>query len=192
MKNLRSSFLMFALASAVSLAPLVLEAANIRIVRRGPQFTRKVVVVDRHHPIRHPMHPALIIRPGITFRVAPAHFLPVLAWTAVVVARPAPDRIVWQDSEVLNREDEWSEVVFNSDQRGDKLCLEVVSGRVQLDFAEVVFDNGDCQVVDFNEKTHRPGFYSLLDFKDGRKVDHVRLIAKSRTEDAKVALLLQK
>ncbi|MFO1450328.1 MAG: hypothetical protein U1F61_19365 [Opitutaceae bacterium] len=191
MKNLRSAF-MLALASAVFLAPLVAEAARVRVVRRGPQYTRSVVVVHKAHPIRRAMHPALVVRPGIAVRVAPVRFLPVVAWTAVVVARPAPDRIVWQDSEVLNREDEWSEVVFNSDQRGDKLYLEVVDGRVQFDFAEVVFENGECQVVDFNEKTHRPGFYSLLDFRDGRKIDHVRLIAKSKTEDAKVALLLQK
>ena len=29
------------------------------------------------------------------------------------------------------------------------------------------------QIVDFGEKSQGPGHYSLLDFKDGRKVDHV-------------------
>jgi len=191
MKSFRS-FFMLAVAAATFLAPLVAEAAKVRVVRKGPQYQRNVVVVHKAHPIRRVMHPALVVRPGLTVRVTPARFLPVVAWTAVVVVRPAPDRIAWQDSEILNREDEWSEVIFNSDQRGEQLYLEVVDGRVQLDFAEVVFENGDCQVVDFSERTHRRGVYSLLDFKDGRKIDHVRVIAKSKTEDAKLALLLRK
>ena len=191
MKSLRSLSL-FAMAAALFLGPLVAEAAKVRVVRRGPHYQRNVVVVHKAHPIRRAMHPALVIRPGLAVRVSPVRFLPVVAWTAVVVTRPLADRIVWQDSEVLNREDEWSEVVFNSDQRGEKLFLEVVDGRVQLDFAEVVFENGDCQVVDFSEKVHKPGFYSLLDFKDGRKVDHVRVFARAKSDEAKLALLMRK
>ncbi len=110
----------------------------------------------------------------------------------MVVARPAADRIVWQDSESLSREDEWSEINFNSDQRGEKLFLEVADGKVQFDFAEVVFENGECQVIDFNQKTHKAGVYSLLDFKDGRKIDHVRVVARAKSADAEVSLLLQK
>jgi hypothetical protein len=191
MKKFRSSFLV-ACTALLFLAPLVAEAARVRVVRHGPQYQRKTVVVHTGHPIRRAMHPAIVVRPGVTFRVTPTRFLPAVVWTAAVVARPAPDRIAWQDSETLSREDEWCELVFNSDQRGEKLYLEVVEGRVQFDFAEVVFDNGECQVVDFSEKTHRQGVYSLLDFKDGRKIDHVRMIARARTDDAKVALLLRK
>lgn len=138
------------------------------------------------------MHPALYLRPAVVVRVQPVRFLPVAMWTAAVIAQPAAYVIAWQDSETLSKDDDWSEIVFNSDQRGEKLYLDVVEGKVQFDFAEVVFENGDCQVVDFAEKTHPRGFFLLLDFKDGRKVDHVRLIARSRTEDAKVALFMQK
>ncbi|MEO5960117.1 MAG: hypothetical protein ABIZ49_08630 [Opitutaceae bacterium] len=190
MKTLRSSFLV-ACTVLLFVAPLA-EAARVRVIRKGPQFQRRTVVVTPNHPIRRAMHPAILVRPGVAFRVAPVRFLPAVVWTAAIVARPAPDRIVWQDSETLDREDEWSEIVFNSDQRGEKLYLEVVEGRVQLDFAEVVFDNGECQVVDFADKTHRAGVYSLLDFKDGRKIDHVRLVARAQTDEAKVALLLRK
>jgi hypothetical protein len=116
----------------------------------------------------------------------------VIAWTAVVVTLPAADVIVWQDSESLSRDDEWSEINFDSNQRGEKLFLEVAAGKVQFDFAEVVFENGECQVVDFNEKTHKVGVYSLLDFKDGRKIDHVRVIARAKSDDAEVKLLLRK
>lgn len=191
MKSLRQ-ILFIASSALVLLAPLVAEAARGRVVRHGPHFKRHAVVIHTGHPIRRAMHPAIIVRPGVTFRVAPARFLPVVAWTAVVVTRPLADRVVWQDSESLSREDEWSEINFNSDQRGDKLFLEVAEGKVQFDFAEVVFENGDCQVVDFNEKTHKPGVYSLLDFKDGRKIDHVRVVARAKSDDAEVRLLLQK
>ena len=56
----------------------------------------------------------------------------------------------------------------------------------------MVFDNGESRVVDFAEKTHGEGLYELLDFKDGRKVDHVRMVARARTDEAKVVLRMQK
>jgi len=55
---------------------------------------------------------------------------------------------------------------------------------------EVVFENGEAQVIDFNDSTHRKGLYSLLDFKDGRKVDHIRFVAKADTEDATIRVHL--
>jgi hypothetical protein len=42
--------------------------------------------------------------------------------------------------------------------RGDTLSLEV-QGRTQLDFAEGTFDNGNVQVLDFQEHTYSPGIY---------------------------------
>ncbi len=78
---------------------------------------------------------------------------------------------------------------MNADARGTALFLEI-EGKAKLNFAEVVFENGDVQVVDFEEKTHPAGLYLLLDFKDGRKVDHVRMVAKAESEKAKVVLRL--
>jgi hypothetical protein len=42
------------------------------------------------------------------------------------------------------------------------------------------------------ERTHGEGLYELLDFKDGRKVDHVRVVARAATKDARVVLRMQK
>jgi hypothetical protein len=109
-----------------------------------------------------------------------------------VVPRPAPSAFVWQDSETLFKEDGWAETVFDSNQRGRRLYLEVLSGKVQLDFAEIVFENGDTQVVDFSERTRDSGFYALLDFADGRRVDHVRLIARAKSKEARVVLVMEK
>jgi hypothetical protein len=174
------------------LVPAAAEARRVRVVHHGPAGRRTVVVVRPGHPIRRSMHVAVYRRPNVVVRVAPVRFLPLVAWHTVVVERPATDRLAWQDAETLSRDDDWAETVFDSDQRGDKLFLEVVAGRVQFDFAEVVFENGDCQVVDFANNTRGPGVYGLLDFADGRKVDHVRLIARARTDEARVSLLLRK
>jgi hypothetical protein len=68
----------------------------------------------------------------------------------------------------------------------------VAAGKVQADWAEVVFENGDTRVVDFEEKTHGPGLYSLLDFRDGRRVDHVRIVARAKSDEARVVLRMEK
>ena len=105
-------------------------------------------------------------------RVAPVTFLAPVVFASVVVATaPARDVLVWEDGETLSKDEDWTEFTLNCDARGTKLWYEVVGGKVQADWAEVVFENGDAQVVDFAEKTHGAGLYSLLDFKDGRKVD---------------------
>ena len=55
-----------------------------------------------------------------------------------------------------------------------------------------MFENGEVQVVDFSEKSHGAGVYELLDFKDGRKVDHVRVVAREKTNEAKFILRMEK
>jgi hypothetical protein len=85
-----------------------------------------------------------------------------------------------------------TEFTLNADARGEKLWLQVVDGRVQFDWAEVVFENGDAAVVDFKERTLGPGLYSLLDFRDGRRVDHVRVVARAKSADARVVLRMEK
>jgi hypothetical protein len=98
----------------------------------------------------------------------------------VVHARTEPKRVVWHDAETLERDDDWVDFTLNADRRGDRLFLDVDRGASRISFAEVVFENGDAQVVDFDEKVYAPGYYALLEFKDGRKVDHVRIVARAR------------
>src|SRR5262249_37685759 len=120
---------------------------------------------------------------------------PVVFWTGAVVAvttSPAPDRLVWQDGETLVRGDDWTEFTLESDQRGSKLWLRVADGRAQFDWAEVVFANGDTRVVDMKEWTRDTGLYSLLDFPDGRRIDHVRIVARAKSPEARVALELER
>jgi hypothetical protein len=164
-------------------------AARVRVVHRGP---RGRIVVRPGFPLRRTLPLAVVVAPRVAVRVAPLRYLPPIVWAPVVVALPAAHVLAWEDAEELSKADGWLDFTLNADARGRKLFLEVAGGTAQLNFAEVVFENGDTQVVDFNEAPRGPGLYSLLDFADGRKVDHVRMVARSDSETAKVALRLLK
>lgn len=160
--------------------------------RRKPR-RRTTVVVHRGFPLhraprRVVIHP--ILRP---YRVAPRIFLPVVAWTGVIIpVVPGSDLLVWEDGENLFQEEDWTEFTLNCQNTGTKLWIEIVSGQVQFDWAEVVFGNGEAQVVEMKEFVRDPGYYLLLDFANGRMVDHVRTIARAGTPEARIVLKMQK
>lgn len=158
----------------------------------GPRVARTTVVVHRGWPIRRAM-PLVVVRPvRVAYRVAPAVFLAPVIWRPIVVPRPDAAVLVWQDGETLYKNEDWTEVTLNANARGSRLFLEVQRGKVQLEFAEVVFENGDTRVVDFQENTRGQGTYPLLDFRDGRAVDHVRLVARAKSDEAKIGLVMEK
>ena len=164
------------------------DAARVVRVRKGRHVTR--VTVRPGFPIRRTL-PTVVVRPGPVVRVAPRVYLPAVAFGAVVVATLPPAHArVWAGSEVLENEDGWTDFTMNVDRRGTALLLEIERGTAQVSFAEVVFENGDTQVVDFDDRVHARGVYSLIDFKDGRKVDHVRIIAKSSGRATEIKLHL--
>lgn len=168
-------------------------AARVRVVRHGPR--RTTVVVRRGWPILRPARVAFIRPARYTVRIAPVRFWAPVIFTGTVLAvaaYPAPEVIVWEDGETLSQSEDWTEFTLGADSRGNKLWLQVAAGKVQFDWAEVVFENGEAAVVDFKERTHGAGLYELLDFKDGRKVDHVRVLARAKTDEARVVLKMQK
>ena len=169
------------------LVPFSATAARVVRVRR----TRTTVVVHNGFPIRRVLPNVVVVEPRVAFRVAPAAYLPVVPFRAVIVATPPSTTLAWEDSQTLERADGWSDFALNVDSRGRALFLEV-KGRAQVNFAEVVFDNGETQVVDFNDADLRPGVYQLLDFRDGRKVDHVRVVAAAKSSDAKLIVRMAK
>jgi len=164
------------------------EAARVRVTRKGPRGRRTTVTVRTGFPIRRTL-PTVVVRPAPVVRVTPSAYLAPVVFGAVVVASLPPNRD-WHASEALEREDGWTDFTMNVDRRGTKLFLEIDRGSAQVSFAEVVFENGEVQVVDFNDRTHRTGFYELLDFHNGRKVDHVRVIAKASTNESVIKLHL--
>jgi hypothetical protein len=165
-------------------------AARRVVVRRGSH--RTVVVVNRGWPLRRPVRTVFVRPARVVIGVRPAVYLtPVLFAGAVVVATPRRDALVWEDGETLISDQDWTEFTLKCDARGTKLWLQI-GGRVQVDWAEVVFENGECRVVDFRERAYGPGMYSLLDFHDGRMVDHVRMVARARSSESRVELRMQK
>ena len=162
------------------------------MVRRGP-YHRTVVVVRRGWPIHRPARMVIVHPVRGVVRVGPAVYLAPIVFAGVVVARaPERDLLVWDDSERLVKDDDWTESTLNCDQRGTRLWLEIPEGRVQFDWTEVVFGNGEARVVDFQEKTYGPGLYPLLGFRSGRDVDHVRIVARAKSEQAKIILRMEK
>lgn len=167
-------------------------AARRVVVKRGKHH-RTTVVVHRGWPIRR-AHRVVVVRPArVAWRVAPAVFLPLVVWTGVVIASaPNRDILVWEDGETITKDEDWTEFSLNCDSRGTALWLQVAEGRAQFDWAEVVFENGDTRVVDMKEWTRGEGHYALLDFRDGRKVDHVRVVARAKTDEARIVLKMEK
>jgi len=184
------SLLLLTVLVGISVAGSAEAGRRRRVVVRGPRG-RVAVVVRPGFPIRRTL-PVVVVRPPlVAVRVAPAVFLPPVVFGAVVVSTPPPaDVRVWKDDEDLEMDDGWTEFTMNVDRRGSRMLLEVEKGAAQLSFAEVVFENGDAQVVDFDDQVHPRGTYDLLDFKDGRKVDHVRMVAKATTSESEITLHL--
>lgn len=202
MKRLTLSLVIFAVVLA-TLAPLeamagqrrrvvVRPARPARVVVRRP-VARTRLVVRNGYPIRRVLPTTVVVRPAhrVVAVGAPLVFLPNLVWTPRVVAIPAGDRLVWQDNETISSDEGWVDSNFGIDESGNALFLDI-NGRAGLNFAEVTFANGNVQVVDFNEQTHSTGIYRLLDFANGRHVKTVRILAKSESDETKLALYLSK
>lgn len=160
--------------------------------RRNPP-RRAVVVVHKNFPLKR-VPRNVVVRPlRRPFRVLPARFLPPIVWAGVVVtAVPARGALIWEDGDTLSQDEDWTEVGLNCENTGTRLWLEVVSGRARFDWAEIVFENGDAQVVDMQEWERGPGYYELAAFAGARRVDHVRLVARAASPQARIVLRLQK
>jgi hypothetical protein len=121
---------------------------------------------------------------------APLVFRPAILWVPAVIALPARSLLVYEDSEVIESDEDWVDTNYGVDQRGTALLLDV-DGRAQLNFAEVTFENGEVQVVDFDDKSRDKGLYTLLDFADGRRVMTVRILAKSESPETTLRIYLR-
>jgi hypothetical protein len=183
--------------------------------RRPSVVVRAPVVIHRDWPLKRPPRPVVVIPPRVErrTRVAPRVFLPPILFGAAVLSlererwrrdrdyyrdrdhedhRYSRESLVWQDDETLYREDDWTEFTFDSNTRGTKLWFEILKGRAQIDWAEVVFENGEVQVVEFPERSLDTGLYRLLDFRDGRRVDYVRIVARAVSRETNISLWMER
>lgn len=164
------------------------EAARVRVVKT--RHTTRVRVTTRPGFPLHRTLPTVVVRPGVV-RVAPRVYLAPVVFGAVVVASLPPANVrSWTGEAEIDRDEGWTDFTLDIDRRGSQLLLDIDRGAAQISFAEVVFDNGETQVVDFNDSIHARGTYNLLDFRNGRKVDHVRVVAKADTNESTIRLYL--
>ena len=155
---------------------------------------RTTVVVHRGWPLTRPARTVVVYPARVKVRVTPTRYLaPVVfaPYVVAVAAFPPSQRIVWEESERMVQDDDWCEYTLNCNSGGSKLWIEVAAGSAQFDFAEIVYSNGDAQVVDFSDRTLRSSRYALCDVPDGRRVDHVRVVARAKTDDAAFYLRMQ-
>ena len=163
-----------------------------RIFYRGVR--RTTVIVRQDWPLRRPQR-TVVVHGSVAVSVTPARYVAPVFFTGAAVAAAVAasrDALIWEGAATVDREDDWTENTMSCDSRGTALWLQVKEGKVQFDWAEVVFANGDAQVVDFSERTYDEGLYTLLDFRDGRRVDHVRVVSRAATPEARVVLKLQR
>lgn len=154
---------------------------------------KQALIVSLLAVLAVPVSEARVVRRTrhVTVRVQPRVHLAPVTFRAVVVTTPPPaERRVWTDAETLQRRDGWTDFTMNVDRRGDRMLLEIDRGAARIDKVELVFDNGDAQAVNFNNAVHGTGLYSLIEFRDGRKIDHVRVIAKADTKESVIRLHL--
>jgi len=160
---------------------------------------RAPVVTYPGWPLKVAPRPVIVRPPQVEVRplVPPQMFLPPVVFGGVVVnVRPGPgydrgfsrDSLVWQDHVSLYAKDDWTEFSLGCNALGAKLWYEVLVGRVQADWAEVVYENGEAQVVEFPKHTLGPGMYVLLNIGEGRRVDHIRMVAKTTSHEARLRL----
>lgn len=160
---------------------------------RHPVAARHALVVREGHPIHRLLPREVVVRAAHRTVVvgAPLRFLPALTWRAALVSLPARERIVWQDTQTIAREEEWVDTNYGVDGSGNTLFLDL-NGKAQLNFAEVTYANGNVQVVDFNEQSFNSGTYTLVDLGAGDHIMTVRILARSESDDTKLAVYLGK
>lgn len=184
-RNARLVSLLFALVLLA--AATAAEAARVRVAHRGP---RTRVVVRTGFPIHRTLPRVHVRPPRVAVRITPRVYVAPIAFRPVVVAIPAAERRVWSGTEELDGDEEWTELTMNVNATGRGIVLHVEEGPVRLGFAEVVFESGEAQVVDFADRVQRRGVYRLLDFDDPRRIDHVRIVARATDDEATLSLLL--
>jgi hypothetical protein len=142
------------------------------------------------HPLQRPGRMVLVRRPMPVVQTRYVYAAPV-RFAPMVVVMPPRDRLVFEDRETIARREDWVDTYFRVHNRGEELMFRV-DGRVQIDFAEVQFGNGQVQVVEFNEVPMNNGIYRLLDFRDGREVEGVRMVARSAQGRSTISVLMRK
>ena len=172
----------FLVVSLIALSAVLLTAeagaGRGRVVERRAH-ARTRVVVHAGFPIRRALPVVVVRRRPVVVTERIVYARPVL-WLPLFVSLPPRERLAWEDGETLQKYEGWTEVALDVNDRGDKLYLEL-TGRTQLDWAEVVFGNGQAEVVDFSA-AHAPAGHLLAARLPRRTPGPLRAAARPREE----------
>lgn len=154
---------------------------------------RSRMVMDPGHPVPRAARFTVLVRPAR--RVVPVAgaiiYLSTIPFAAVAMAAPPAERLSWQDTETIHLDEEWVDCNFGVDERGGAVFLQV-DGQAQLAFADVAYENGEVQVVDFEERIYANKTFRLYEIPGLRNVRTVRLLARARSEVTTLRLYLSR
>lgn len=156
---------------------------------------RATVVVADGWPLHRPLKTVVVHSPRTAVHVQTSAYLAPISFAGSPIKQstaPPLDLFVWEDSEMLVKGDDWTDVTLSANARGGKLWLEIPEGKAQIDWAQITYGDGEAQVVDFGDKIHGAGLYPLLKVEQGRTVDHVRLIARAKSSEVKLVVRMEK
>lgn len=159
---------------------------------------------DRHrHDDRHryddryrPAYPYPSFYPPSYYYGRPFFYLPLVIFGGYYVPqwddRYWHDRLLWEDAITIYGDEGWIEFTLDCGATGERLWIEVRDGRSHIDWAEIVFEDGSVQVVDFSDRSLAPGLYQILDFRGYYRVEYVRMVARASTREARLILRLER
>ena len=101
--------------------------------------------------------------------------------------RDRDEGLTWENSQNLTRSG-WQRVTLWVDDPASALFIEVVRGAVELDRAEIVFENGGRQLVDLRNSVYGRGRFAIANFNRMRNVDRVIVTARPRSYGARLGI----
>ena len=120
---------------------------------------------------------------GPSFLVSP------LLWFLGTLGVPVENISPLPNSEALEREQGWRDLVLGVRDEGEGVYLEV-QGRIQFDSAEIRLGDGTTRTVDLDHAVRGHGLYLLKDLGGMTAVDAVLLRACARSGEARVGVRL--
>jgi hypothetical protein len=127
--------------------------------------------------------------PHVTIVESRPYLSPVTVDSLVVTPALPLENDAWEGTKEV-ASDQWTDFTLLVGVTGTHLYLGVDGAAVQISSAEIVFDNGDSQVIDCCDQTVQPGMYSLFELTGGPKVDHIHVVARAETQTSDLTLRL--